>query len=272
MQDKPNHPGRDSIVDPVHEQYRDDRRLRSRYAVHQEFSTAKTDYLDWIFNHISQHTPSNVLDLGCGPGYLWQRNEARVPAGWSIILGDRSRGMLSTAGEKLQRLAGQIDYVMLDGDRLPFKEAGFDSALALHVLHHVEDLGMVLAEIKRVLTPDGTLFAVTNGERHMLQFRKALDRCGVQTSYFRSSEGFSLQAGEEQLQELFSRVECIHYKDALEVTRVGPLLDYARSGIPESQLERLRAPLARLERHWNLELQRGGAIRIEKETGLFIAR
>ncbi len=105
----------------------------------------------------------------------------------------------------------------------------------------------------------------------MFQFRDALHTCGVETAYFDDKYSFSLQTGGRQLQELFERVECIHFNDALHVTRVGPLLDYARSGIPSQELDHQREALKRLEGHWQSELEREGVIRIEKQAGLFIA-
>jgi SAM-dependent methyltransferase len=255
----------------VSEQYRDDNRLRSRYLVHQLFSTAERDYLDWIFDHLLRAQPSSILDVGSGPGYLWQHNSGRVPADWSLTLGDRSPGMLSRAAAKLQQLKAPAAYVRLEAESMPFPDGSFDVLLGLHILHHLDDVPAVLDEMKRLLIKNGRLLTATNGERHMRQFRYALEQCNLETIYFSDTPGFSLQNGEAMLEELFDRVECIHFKDALHVTQVGPLLEYARSGISPEHFDEQREALERLERHWQELLEREGAIHIEKQAGLFIA-
>lgn len=255
----------------VNEQYSDDKRLRSRYLIHQRFSTAGREYLDWVFDHLLQCRPSRMFDLGCGTGYLWQRNAGRLPADWSLALGDRSPGMLAMAASRLQAVAAPIEYVQLDAGHLPFLHGRFDAVLCLHVLHHIQDVRAVLKEVKRVLENGATLLAATNGERHMHEVKQALLQFNLDTDYFNFHPGFNLQNGEMLLAELFERVDCVHFKDALHVTQVEPLLDYVRSGIPTRQIEHQRKAMNRLERHWQEELEREGVIRIEKQAGLFIA-
>ena len=255
----------------VIEQYRDDQRLWSRYALHDQFSTAEVDYLEWIFDHLVGYDPASIFDLGCGPGYIWQHNAERIPEKYLIRLGDRSAGMLARAVEQLGSLSANVDYVQLEAERLPFTINDFDTVLCLHVLHHLRDIHVVLEQVRRVLEPGGILLAATNGDLHMQEFREALKRFGVQTEYFKTGYDFSLQNGRSQLLELFDRVECIHFSDALRVTQVEPLMAYARSGIPERQEADQEAPLARLESYWQLELNREGAIHIQKQAGLFIA-
>jgi SAM-dependent methyltransferase len=255
----------------VVEQYRDDQRLRSRYAVHEQFSTAELDYLEWIFEYLAGYEPASIFDLGCGPGYIWQHNAARLPEHYLLRLGDRSAGMLARASEKLGGLSTPVDYVQLEAEWLPFSANQFDAVLCLHVLHHLKDVHVVLEQVRRVLEPGGKLLAATNGDQHMHEFREALKNCGVQTEYFKAGYGFSLEHGRSQLLELFDRVECIHFSDALLVTQVEPLMAYARSGIPEGQEAEQDEALTRLESYWQFELKREGAIHIQKQAGIFIA-
>jgi SAM-dependent methyltransferase len=43
---------------------------------------------------------------------------------------------------------------------LPFEDASFDRALAIHVLEHLPDLPSAIAELRRVLKDDGRLVVV----------------------------------------------------------------------------------------------------------------
>jgi SAM-dependent methyltransferase len=49
------------------------------------------------------------------------------------------------------------DIVYYDGGRMPFGDASFDCALCVEVLEHAEDPQLLLAEIGRVLKPQGRL-------------------------------------------------------------------------------------------------------------------
>ena len=51
-----------------------------------------------------------------------------------------------------------VEVVVADCQRpIPFPDASFDRVLAIHVLEHLPDLPAALAEIRRVLKPDGRL-------------------------------------------------------------------------------------------------------------------
>jgi ubiquinone/menaquinone biosynthesis C-methylase UbiE len=255
----------------VAEQYRDERRLQSRYALHKSFSTAKINYLEWIFDQLFQGQHKSILDLGCGPGYLWQHNLGNVPEAWSLYLGDPSPGMLARAQNGLMELSKNIEFIRLEGQQLPFTAQAIEAVLALHVLHLLEDPQVVINEIKRVLVPGGKLYAGTNGHKHMLELHQALEISRVDAEYFQAAHAFSVQEGHEILREFFEQVECILFEDALEITQVSPLLAYAESGVPEGKLPGQRKSLERLEDYWELELRREGAIYIQKQTALFIA-
>lgn len=271
MQGVSSNPILDGNPSLAQQQYRDDLRLRARFELHKEFSTSQTDYLTWIFNHIKRCDPVRILDLGCGPGYLWQHNAPAIPDHWSPVLADLSEGMLSAAASQLTLAAVEADLLVSDGERLPFSSLEFDAVVALHVLHLFEDAGNVLSELKRVLKPDGCLLVATNGERHMLELRETLKMFNVRTAYFRSGSAFSLKNGGAQLLELFDHVECIHFNNTLEVARVQPLLNYARSGVRPADMDAQREALRNLAGHWEGVLEREGSIRIETEAGLFIA-
>lgn len=56
-----------------------------------------------------------------------------------------------------QNVAGNIDYLIEPGRRLPIEDAAFDVILLLDVIEHVPNPDFVLGEIRRLLAPGGRL-------------------------------------------------------------------------------------------------------------------
>jgi SAM-dependent methyltransferase len=89
-----------------------------------------------------------LLDLGCGKGRFAAHLQDR---GAEVVGLDLSAAMLARAGG-LSRVRGSAR-------RLPFAAESFDGVLAVEVLQHVAPRGLdaVLAELRRVLRPGGTV-------------------------------------------------------------------------------------------------------------------
>jgi SAM-dependent methyltransferase len=89
-----------------------------------------------------------VLDIGTGDG---QTIRSLIGADSGIVGVDRSIELLSSTG--LAHVA------CADAAALPFADGSFSTVLAADLFHHVDDLERVIAEIRRVLRPDGALVA-----------------------------------------------------------------------------------------------------------------
>jgi ubiquinone/menaquinone biosynthesis C-methylase UbiE len=95
-----------------------------------------------------------VLDLGCGAGKLalFAGEDGARPAG------------LDAAPFFLPRAALEVDLVLGDLRRLPFRNGSFPRAYSLDVLEHLDEPGVreVLVEARRTLGPKGRLFVYTH--------------------------------------------------------------------------------------------------------------
>ena len=93
-----------------------------------------------------------LLDLGTGDG---QTVLALTDGGFRVGV-DRSSDALRAA-----RRSGLPDVVIASADVLPFAAATFRTIIAGDLFHHADDTELVrmVAEIRRVLTPDGRLIA-----------------------------------------------------------------------------------------------------------------
>lgn len=103
--------------------------------------------------------PNNnfLLDLGCGLGrhaILFAKNGFNVSA---VDLSEYAIKYLDSWKEK-EKL--NILTKVCDMKKLPFENNSFDYVWAYHTLSHTDTIGfqVILAEIKRVLKPSGTIY------------------------------------------------------------------------------------------------------------------
>lgn len=97
-----------------------------------------------------------VLDVGAGTGSLGSTVEARMPS--SRIVGiDPSAGFIAYAQKNAR--SDRARYEVGDAQALKFKDASFDSTLALLVMNFVPDHEKAIAEMRRVTRPQGIVSA-----------------------------------------------------------------------------------------------------------------
>ena len=101
----------------------------------------------------------HVLDLGCGPGTA-VRNAAREGVGVTGV--DPSEPMLREARllTRLHRPAGDVDWIMAGAEELPLPDASVRVCWSLASVHHWPDLDAGIAEVRRVMLPDGIFLAL----------------------------------------------------------------------------------------------------------------
>ena len=100
----------------------------------------------------------DLLDIGTGTGRMLQLFADRVDRGFGI---DASRDMLSIARAKLEADGNRHCHVR-HGDmyRLPMADKSFDVAVIHQVIHYADRPDALIAEVSRVLRPDGVLLIV----------------------------------------------------------------------------------------------------------------
>jgi ubiquinone/menaquinone biosynthesis C-methylase UbiE len=258
-------------------QYAGADKLAARIQLHRLFSTNTTHVHRWLFDRMLPTEPTDVLEIGCGRGDLWKVNADRIPASWHITLTDLSAGMLADCRAHLgDELASRFKFETADAQSLPYPDASFDVVIANYMLYHVADRPKAIAELRRVLKPYGTLFAMTNGIHHMEELDQLITQ--VEGENPRAVEimdvrgMFNLQNGAEQLSAKFAQVEREDFESNLRVTQVEPLLDYIASAL-ENPDEQMKSPHAQaLISELHRRLSEHGEIFITKETGLFTAR
>lgn len=114
-----------------------------------------------------------VLEVGCGEGGNLVNLFAATPGAPRLLVGvDLFPAKLAFA--RRRGVPGRL--VGADALALPFRDGAFDVILCRDLLHHVEDPGGVLAELRRVSRADGTVWIVEPNGRNPLVGLLALVR------------------------------------------------------------------------------------------------
>ena len=97
-----------------------------------------------------------VLEPGCGAGRFTQPL-ARAVGAEGLVLGcDLSPAMLARA--RRRPMDGRAAFILASAETVPVRAGFFDRVLLINVFPHLVQPRAVLAEMERVLTPDGSLW------------------------------------------------------------------------------------------------------------------
>ena len=108
-----------------------------------------------VLEIVAQSNPKTILDIATGTGdlaILMANTHAE-----SIIGLDISAGMLEVGVKKIEdkKLSKTIEMVLGDSENMPFEDAYFDAITVAFGVRNFENLEKGLAEILRVLKPNG---------------------------------------------------------------------------------------------------------------------
>ena len=104
----------------------------------------------------AQSAPGRVLDLGCGSGGSYELVASAAPlAAWVGV-------DIADSPEVQTRTRRDLAFVTFDGTRLPLAGGSFDLVYSHQVLEHVRWPAALLAEVARVLSPEGVFVGSTS--------------------------------------------------------------------------------------------------------------
>lgn len=252
-------------------QYGDPAKLTARADLHIKYHTAPVAWFPWVVAQLDWPPEADVLEVGCGPGWLWAEAAAELPAGLRLTLTDLSPGMVEVARARVRRLPFElVDARQVDAQELPFTDRAFDVVVANHMLYHVPDPTRAVAELARVIRPDGVLMAATVGPGHLRELWQI--RAGVfgGPPILETAEVFGSVTGAPLLRDRFSAVEWRQYDDELRCTNPDDVLAFMTSTPPGEDAS--PAELDGLRRALDVRFAAGGGVlTVSKETGVFLA-
>lgn len=107
---------------------------------------------DAIAGLVSATPETRFLEPGIGTGRVAL---PLVRRGYSYTGVDVSERMMDRLRHKLEDVPNRLKLVQADATSLPFEDGSFDVALTVHLLHLIPAWREAMAEICRVLRPDG---------------------------------------------------------------------------------------------------------------------
>lgn len=258
----------------VTNQYSTSTKLEARIALHRNYSTNSIGWTSWMFNQFSFKEGLKVLELGSGTGAFWADNINMIP-NMKILISDISEAMIQKCKENLKSAATDFDFEVIDAQNIPYEENTFDIVIANHLIYHLDDVGLGIREIKRVLKPGGKLYATTFGKRNMVELYEIIhgfDK-SIKIPALVLAERFGLETGEIALRKQFDQVECRRYEDSLRVTDIDILIDYVNSldlfvGVGDSSYVSKNEAFTKYIKKLHRNSQ---VINIKKDSGILIA-
>jgi ubiquinone/menaquinone biosynthesis C-methylase UbiE len=99
--------------------------------------------------------PRQILDVGCGTGYLLGQLAARAPQAGALAGIDAAPAMIEVA--RSAATDGRVRFVVGTAERLPWPDRTFDLVVSTTSFDHWADQRAGLAQCARVLAPGGYL-------------------------------------------------------------------------------------------------------------------
>ena len=248
-------------------QYGTGAKLDVRASLHRRFGTSPVAFPAFEAALVDWPEGAEALECGCGTGRFWET--ADLPRSTRLTLTDLSTGMVAEA-EARARSHGftAVEARACDVQQLPFDDASFDVVVANHMLYHVPDPDLAVAELARVVRPDGVVLVATNGYGHMGEINAAIAEVfgGHEEKLY---EVFGIDTGERRLRERFGSLVWHAFDNDLVVDDPAAVVAYGLSfppGEQASDAERVAFEAAVHRRFVD------GTLRIRTRAGAFVCR
>jgi len=210
---------------------RDASNLNEGVKLMDRFSTNRYGWYPWVFDNMKIKKKDKVLEIGCGNGVLWAKNMDNLHESIEVTLTEICEDMINEAKSNLRDNSKRFNFIITDLNSLPFDDNSFDVVIANHILFFMKDIDLALAEIKRVIKPNGVVYCSTIGSNHLKELQELMLSFSSNIRIYEDklSYKFGLENGENILNKYFNTVEKVLYDDKLIVNDTNNILEYIYS-------------------------------------------
>src|SRR5262245_3947129 len=207
-----------------------------------------------------------VVDVGCGDGaYVRALRSARPDL---TVLGlDLSPGMLAATGPPV---------LLADAARLPLATGSADALLAMHMLYHLPEPGIAIAELARVRAADGLVLIATNAatdKSELFELRSAAirDVTGIAPTWPPDGQAlFTLEDGEVMARAHFAQVRRLDFTGWVTLTNPEPLVRFVESTMSYFQGVPAGPVLSRVRQRTAAAIEAAGVFRFRSHAGYLV--
>jgi len=252
---------------------RDASNLNEGVKLMDRFSTNRYGWYPWVFDNIKIRNKDKVLEVGCGNGVLWTKNMDNLHESIEVTLTEICEEMINEAKLNLGNDSKRFNFIITDLTSLPFNDNSFDVVIANHILFFMKDIDLALAEISRVVKPNGVVYCSTIGSNHLKELQELMLSFSSSIRIYEDklSSKFGLENGEKILNRYFNKVEKVLYDDKLIVNDTNNILEYIYS-IPGNILDIIDSKKKEFEGCIRKTIDKNGEIYITNSLGLFKAK
>lgn len=249
------------------EQYKNSTNVDIRIRLHEKYSMNPVHWFDWLYSKYFLKDGMQVLEIGCGNGCLWNRED--IPS-ISLVLSDISQGMLEDAKDNLHKQKN-IQYQCFDCHHIPYDDETFDVVIANHVLFYLHDIHQALKEIRRILKPNGIFYCSTYGKKHMKEITDLVKEFNpkIVLSNVKLYDVFGLDNGKNILKHYFRDIDLKRYEDCLLIDHADDLSNYILS-CHGNQVEFIFNDYQAFQTLVERKVQH--TMKVTKDAGLFICQ
>ena len=240
-------------------------------AIIRRRSTNDTDVRDAALRGLDLSFARNILDLGCGFGFMAEAVARRAAPDAHLTGVDTWRSNELPFHERVNATGRRSSFVCTHvGSTLPWPDHSFDLVVCSYSLYFFVE---ALPEVARVLAPHGRLLALTHTEGSIVSLLRAAGLPEDGSRLLALARQFSATNGRGMLNDCFDKVTQIDYRNSLrfETEHLEEFLAYLRFKLP------LLVPDARpgddlpeaLVRFARDSLADGGEVCVEKDDVVF---
>ena len=182
-------------------------------AIIRRRSTNRADIRAVALGDLDLRSAKDVLDLGCGFGFMADALAQRVAPDARFVGVDTWGSNEAAFMEKVVANGRSAKFERMELEStLPFADQSFDIVVCSYSLYFFVG---ILPEVARVLKPSGLFLSITHSERHVIGDLPAAGFAEAAAGLLEITRRFSAENGTELLKRWFGEVARIDYHNSL---------------------------------------------------------